>query len=132
MDLQEFRLGGGKQKEEEDDGYLHQNKEGCEEEQRGPLHPVQDDLKVLHVGQNQKPESTEDGDPTWRQRGGKSLILLKALAEVIKKIIKQAFDSEPWLQQQDSSRRASRRRCAIIQDDLIKQVSATNCPGQGL
>lgn len=63
-------LGGGKQKEEED-GYLHQNKEGGEEEQRGPLHPVQDDLKVLHVGQNQKPESTENGDPTWRQRGGK-------------------------------------------------------------
>lgn len=64
MDLQEFRFGVGKQKEKEEDGYLHQNEEGSEEEQSGPLHPVQDDLEVLHVGQNQKPKRTEDGDPT--------------------------------------------------------------------
>lgn len=44
--------------------YLHQNKEGSKEEQRGPLHPVQDDLKVLHVSQNQKPQGAQDGDPT--------------------------------------------------------------------
>lgn len=44
--------------------YLHQNKEGSKEQQRGPLHPVQDDLKVLHVSQNQKPQGAQDGDPT--------------------------------------------------------------------
>lgn len=44
--------------------YLHQNKKACKEEQRGPFHPVQDDLKVLQVSQNQKPQSAQDRDPT--------------------------------------------------------------------
>lgn len=44
--------------------YLHQNKKACKEEQRGPLHPVQDYLKVLQVSQNQKPQSTQDRNPT--------------------------------------------------------------------
>lgn len=46
--------------------YLHQNKKACEEEQGGPLHPVQDDLKVLQVSQNQEPEGSQDSDPTWK------------------------------------------------------------------
>ena len=37
--------------------YLHQNEEAGKEQQCGPLHPVQDDLEILDVGQNQKPQS---------------------------------------------------------------------------
>lgn len=45
--------------------YLHQNKESSEEQQRGPLHPVQDDLEILDVSQNQEPQCTQDSNPTW-------------------------------------------------------------------
>lgn len=44
--------------------YLHQNKETSKEQESGPLHPMQDDLKVLDVGQNQKPKGTQDGNPS--------------------------------------------------------------------
>ena len=44
---------------------LHQNEETREEEQRGPLHAVQDDLKVLDVCQDQQPQRAQDGDPAW-------------------------------------------------------------------
>lgn len=47
--------------------YLHQNKEASKEEQCRPLHPVQNDLKILHVSQNQKPQRPQDGDPTWER-----------------------------------------------------------------
>lgn len=36
--------------------YLHQNKEASKEQQSGPLHAVQDHLKVLDVSQDQKPQ----------------------------------------------------------------------------
>lgn len=47
--------------------YLHQNEEAGKKQQRGPLHSVQDDLKILNVCQNQKPERTQDSDPTWER-----------------------------------------------------------------
>lgn len=43
--------------------YLHQNEESSKEQQRGPFHPVQDDLKVLDVGQDQQPQSAQHSDP---------------------------------------------------------------------